>query len=153
MLFDSRQGHWFFYVTPLPERLWFPAILLWCVWCVSSAVSPGVEWLRSGFDISFTSSGEAKNVCGSTAGPFYVFMAWWLINLQDDSPSANEPSLDHWNILQLYFNLCRLGIQNGRMTINCESKEYDRVLPVLSCREYECVQNCMFRVQMCIGIF
>lgn len=58
---------------------------------MSSAVSPGVEWLGVGFDISFTSSGEAKNVCGSIAGPFYVFMALRLINLKDDSPSANEP--------------------------------------------------------------
>lgn len=59
--------------------------------CVSRDVSPGVEYLGDGFDISFTSSGEAKNVCGSAAGPFCVFMAWWLINVKDDSPSANEP--------------------------------------------------------------
>jgi len=59
----------------------------------------------------------------------------------------------HWNILQLYFYLCRRGIQNGRMKMSCESKECDRSLRVLSCREYECVQNCVFPMQMCIGIF
>jgi hypothetical protein len=59
--------------------------------CVSGDVSPGGEWLRDGFDISFTTSVEAQNVRGSTAGLFYVFMEWWLINLKDDSLSANEP--------------------------------------------------------------
>ena len=58
-----------------------------------------------------------------------------------------------WNILQLYFDWCRRGIQNGRMRMNCEPKECDRTLRVLSCWEYKCVQNCMFRVQMCTGIF
>lgn len=44
-----------------------------CAVCVSRSVSPGVEWLGDGFDISFTSSGEAKIVCGSTSGPFLRF--------------------------------------------------------------------------------
>jgi hypothetical protein len=57
---------------------------------VSRAISPGVEWLGDGFDMSFTSSGEVKNACSYTYGPLYVFMLSWLINLRDDSPSAYE---------------------------------------------------------------